>query len=140
MRFRNGIIAGMVLFMVFILSLVVVLSSKGSELTTEDYYLKDKNFQQNINARQLAMDIKNPAIVKIENKLLSIAFKENRLAEKVKISFSRPNDKALDREVKIGTIPSTVPVRFLKNGNYEMVITYEIEGKKYEQVEELIVE
>jgi hypothetical protein len=140
MRFRNGIIIGMVLFMVFILSLVVVLSSKGSELTTEDYYLKDKNFQQNINARQLAADIHNPAIVKIENKLLSIAFKENRLAEKVKISFSRPNDKALDREVKIGTIPSTVPVRFLKNGNYDMVITYEIEGEKYEQVEELIVE
>lgn len=140
MRFRNGIIAGMVLFMVFILSLVVVLSSKGSELTTEDYYLKDKNFQQNINARQLAMDIQNPAIVKVENKLLSIAFKENRLAEKVKISFSRPNDKALDREVKIGSVPSTVPVKFLKNGNYDMVITYEIEGKKYEQVEELIVE
>jgi hypothetical protein len=140
MRFRNGIIAGMVLFMVFILSLVVVLSSKGSELTTEDYYLKDKNFQQIINARQLAMDIQNPAIVKIENKLLSIAFKENRLAENVKISFSRPNDKALDREVKIGSVPSTVPVKFLKNGNYDMVITYEIEGKKYEQVEELIVE
>jgi hypothetical protein len=140
MAFRNGIIAGMVLFMVFILSLVVVLSSKGSELTTEDYYLKDKNFQQNINARQLAMDIQNPAIVKIENKLLSIAFKENRLAENVKISFSRPNDKALDREVKIGSVPSTVPVKFLKNGNYDMVITYEIEGKKYEQVEELIVE
>lgn len=140
MRFRNGIIAGMVLFMVFILSLVVVLSSKGSELTTEDYYLKDKNFQQNINARQLAMDIQNPAIVKIENNLLSIAFKENRLAEKVKISFSRPNDKALDREVKIGSVPSTVPVKFLKKGNYDMVITYEIEGKKYEQVEELIVE
>jgi hypothetical protein len=140
MRFRNGIIAGMVLFMVFILSLVVVLSSKGSELTTEDYYLKDKNFQQNINARQLAMDIQNPAIVKIENKLLSIAFKENRLAENVKISFSRPNDKALDREVKIGSVPSTVPVKFLKNGNYDMVITYEIEGKKYEQVEELSVE
>ncbi|MBU3660191.1 MAG: hypothetical protein FGM14_09990 [Flavobacteriales bacterium] len=140
MNFRNGIIAGMVLFMVFILSLVVVLSSKGSELTTEDYYLKDKNFQQNINARQLAMDIQNPAIVKIENKLLSIAFKENRLAENVKISFSRPNDKALDREVKIGSVPSTVPVKFLKNGNYDMVITYEIEGKKYEQVEELIVE
>jgi hypothetical protein len=140
MRFRNGIIAGMVLFMVFILSLVVVLSSKGSELTTEDYYLKDKNFQQNINARQLAMDIQNPAIVKIENKLLSITFKENRLAENVKISFSRPNDKALDREVKIGSVPSTVPVKFLKNGNYDMVITYEIEGKKYEQVEELSVE
>jgi hypothetical protein len=140
MGFRNGIIAGMVLFMVFILSLVVVLSSKGSELTTEDYYLKDKNFQQNINARQLAMDIQNPAIVKIENKLLSIAFKENRLAENVKISFSRPNDKALDREVKIGSVPSTVPVKFLKNGNYDMVITYEIEGKKYEQVEQLIVE
>jgi hypothetical protein len=140
MRFRNGIIVGMVLFMVFILSLVVVISSKGSELTTEDYYLKDKNFQQNINARQLAMDNENPAVMKVENKLLSIAFKENRLAEKVKISFSRPNDKALDREVKIGTIPSTVPVRFLKNGNYDMVITYEIEGEKYEQVEELIVE
>ena len=140
MRFRNGIIAGMVLFMVFILSLVVVLSSKGSELTTEDYYLKDKNFQQNINARQLAMDIKNPAIVKVENKLLSIVFKENRVASNVMISFTRPNDKSLDREVKIGTTPATVPVKFLEKGNYDMTITYQIEGKKYEQVEELIVE
>ena len=140
MAFRNGIIAGMVLFMVFILSLVVVLSSKGSELTTEDYYLKDKNFQQNINARQLAMDIKNPAIVKVENKLLSIVFKENRVASNVMISFTRPNDKSLDREVKIGTTPATVPVKFLEKGNYDMTITYQIEGKKYEQVEELIVE
>ena len=86
------------------------------------------------------MDIQNPAIVKIENKLLSIAFKENRLAEKVKISFSRPNDKALDRKVKIGTIPSTVPVKFLEKGNYDMTITYEIKGEKYEQVEELVIE
>jgi hypothetical protein len=140
MRFRNGIIAGMVLFMVFILSLVVVLSSKGSELTTEDYYLKDKNFQQNINARQLAMDIKNPAIVKVENKLLSIVFKENRVASNVMISFTRPNDKSLDREVKIGTTPATVPVKFLEKGNYDITITYQIDGKKYEQVEELIVE
>jgi hypothetical protein len=140
MRFRNGIIAGMVLFMVFILSLVVVLSSKGSELTTEDYYLKDKNFQQNINARQLAMDIKNPAIVKVENKLLTIVFKENRVASNVMISFTRPNDKSLDREVKIGTTPATVPVKFLEKGNYDMTITYQIDGKKYEQVEELIVE
>lgn len=140
MRFRNGIIAGMVLFMVFILSLVVVLSSKGSELTTEDYYLKDKNFQQNINARQLAMDIKNPAIVKVENKLLSIVFKENRVASNVMISFTRPNDKSLDREVKIGTTPATVPVKFLEKGNYDITITYQINGKKYEQVEELIVE
>ena len=140
MAFRNGIIAGMVLFMVFILSLVVVLSSKGSELTTEDYYLKDKNFQQNINARQLAMDIKNPAIVKVENKLLTIVFKENRVASNVMISFTRPNDKSLDREVKIGTTPATVPVKFLEKGNYDMTITYQIEGKKYEQVEELIVE
>lgn len=126
--------------MVFILSLVVVLSSKGSELTTEDYYLKDKNFQQNINARQLAMDIKNPAIVKVENKLLSIVFKENRVASNVMISFTRPNDKSLDREVKIGTTPATVPVKFLEKGNYDMTITYQIDGKKYEQVEELIVE
>lgn len=140
MRFRNGIIAGMVLFMVFILSLVVVLSSKGSELTTEDYYLKDKNFQQNINARQLAMDIKNPAIVKVENKLLSIFFKENRVASNIMISFTRPNDKSLDREVKIGTTPATVPVKFLEKGNYDITITYQIDGKKYEQVEELIVE
>ena len=140
MRFRNGIIAGMVLFMVFILSLVVVLSSKGSELTTEDYYLKDKNFQQNINARQLAIDIKNPAIVKVENKLLSIVFKENRVASNVMISFTRPNDKSLDREVKIGTTPATVPVKFLEKGNYDITITYQIDGTKYEQVEELIVE
>jgi hypothetical protein len=42
--------------------------------------------------------------------------------------------------VKIGTIPSTVPVKFLKNGNYDIVITYVIGGKNYEQVEELIVE
>jgi len=140
MRFRNGIIVGMVLFMVFILSLVVVLSSKGSELTTEDYYLKDKNFQQNINARQLAMDIKNPAIIKVENKLLSIAFKENRVASNVMISFTRPNDKSLDREIKIGTTPASVPVKFLQKGNYDMTITYQIDSKKYEQVEELIVE
>jgi hypothetical protein len=86
------------------------------------------------------MDIKNPAVVKVENKLLSIVFKENRVASNVMISFTRPNDKSLDREVKIGTTPATVPVKFLEKGNYDMTITYQIEGEKYEQVEELIVE
>jgi hypothetical protein len=140
MRFRNGIIVGMVLFMVFILSLVVVISSKGSELTTEDYYLKDKNFQQNINARQLAMNLKNPAIVSVSEKMFSISFKGNLKARNIKISFTRPNDKMLDREIKISEYPSTVPVKFLEKGNYDMTITYEIKGEKYEQVEELVIE
>jgi len=140
MRFRNGIIVGMMLFMVFILSLVVVISSKGSELTTEDYYLKDKNFQQNINARQLAMNLKNPAIVSVSEKMLSISFKGNLKASQIRISFTRPNNKMLDREIKISEYPSTVPVKFLEKGNYDLTITYEIEGEKYEQVEELIVE
>jgi hypothetical protein len=139
MRFRNGIIIGMVAFMVFILTLVIIISSKGSELTSDDYYVKDKKFQKELDARQTASDLKNPAKVSFSNDTLSVSFSDNSLATDVEISFVRPNDKSLDRTINISKVPANIPISFLKKGNYSAVIVYKIKGKFCEQVEDITI-
>lgn len=139
MRFRNGIIIGMVAFMVFILTLVIIISSKGSELTSDDYYVKDKKFQKELDARQTASDLKNPAKVSFSNDTLSVSFSDNSFATDVEISFVRPNDKSLDRTINISKVPANIPISFLKKGNYSAVIVYKIKGKFCEQVEDITI-
>lgn len=139
MRFRNGIIIGMVAFMVFILTLVIIISSKGSELTSDDYYVKDKKFQKELDARQTASDLKNPAKVSFSNDTLSVSFSDNSHATDVEISFVRPNDKSLDRTINISKVPANIPISFLKKGNYSAVIVYKIKGKFCEQVEDITI-
>jgi hypothetical protein len=139
MRFRNGIIIGMVAFMVFILTLVIIISSKGSELTSDDYYVKDKKFQSELDARQKASDLGNPANVKVTNDTLSVSFSDNSVVSDVEISFVRPNDKSLDRTIKIAKIPALIPISFLKKGNYSAEIVYKVKGKYCEQVEDITI-
>ncbi|NBR14186.1 MAG: hypothetical protein EBQ94_10085 [Flavobacteriales bacterium] len=139
MRFRNGIIIGMVAFMAFILTLVIIISSKGSELTSDDYYVKDQNFQAEINARQTASDLGNPAKVRVSNDTLSVSFTDNSTVSDVELSFIRPNDKSLDRTIKISKIPALIPISFLKKGNYKVEIVFKVKGKNCEQVEDITI-
>ena len=48
MKFRNGIIIAMIAFVAFIVTLAIVISSKDSELTSEDYYIEKKSLHNNV--------------------------------------------------------------------------------------------
>jgi len=72
MKFRNGIIIAMIAFVAFIVTLAIVISSKDSELISEDYYIQEKSFNEDFDAQQRAADYKNP--IKVANRKSGIFF------------------------------------------------------------------
>ena len=66
MSIKLGIVIAMVTFIVFISSLAVYLNGVGAELTTEDYYTKDLEFQKQLDARNYAEKIGNPIQISIQ--------------------------------------------------------------------------
>ncbi|MFM6934371.1 MAG: FixH family protein [Flavobacteriales bacterium] len=134
MRFRNGIIIAMVAFVAFIVTLALVINSKDSELISEDYYIKEKNFNQDFDAQQRAADHQNP--IKVENQANGIFFRNtsNLNIEHIDITFIRMNDGKSDFSVKNHDIRTWIPKQKLAKGNYEVQLRYQVNNEPYMQV------
>ena len=134
MKFRNGIIIAMFAFVAFIVSLAIVISSKDSELISEDYYLKEKSFNQDFDAQQRAVDNNDP--IKVENRDNGIFFKNNSPFEikSIDLTFTRMNDGQADLYFKNHDLNVLIPKQKLAKGNYEIQIRYKVNDIPFMQV------
>lgn len=134
MRFRNGIIIAMVAFVAFIVTLALVINSKDSELISEDYYIKEKNFNQDFDAQQRAANHQNP--IKVENQVNGIFFRNasSLNIEHIDVTFTRMNDGQSDFSVKNHDIRTCIPKQKLAKGNYEVQLRYQVNNEPYMQV------
>ena len=134
MRFRNGIIIAMIAFVGFIVTMALVISSKDSELISEDYYIKEKSFNEDFEAQQRAADNKNP--IKVENRENGIYFlNSSQLAiQNIDLTFIRMNDGKADFSLKNHDINVLIPKQKLAKGNYEIQIRYKVNNIHFMQV------
>jgi hypothetical protein len=139
MWFRNGIIVGMSMFIVFILYLVYVISSKSSELISDDYYQRDRNYQSEIEAQKNAAALGSPARVSIENDTFRLVFAHEELPSNVELYLFKPDNQKSDQNIKVERTPFFLPVRLLKKGAYTANLQYELSGKKCQQSIEFVV-
>jgi hypothetical protein len=134
MRFRNGIIIAMIAFVAFIVTMGIIISSKDSELISEDYYIKEKSFNEDFDAQQRAADYKNP--IKLENRENGIYFLNSSqlVIEQINITFIRMNDGQADFSIKNHDIKVLIPKQKLAKGNYEIQIRYKVNNIPFLQV------
>ncbi len=133
MIFRNGIIIGMIAFIIFIVSMVLVLNSKGSDLTTDDYYLKEGTFESELKARRLAIEFNNPLSIKIsDNNIIFLCDNKTKVTD-LMVEFTRMNNKNLDKSVSIDKLPYAIPVKNFVKGNYYIKSIYKIKNQSLEQ-------
>ncbi|MDF1677056.1 MAG: FixH family protein [Vicingaceae bacterium] len=59
MNWGYRIVLAFVLFMTFIISMVVYVSSKGADLVAEDYYMQEVNYQDIIDAKSNSVGLKD---------------------------------------------------------------------------------
>lgn len=140
MAFRNGIIISMIAFICFIVTLVVIINSKNNDLTNEEYYLRDRDFQSSIDARQRAEELNNPIQIKQNDTEMSITYPTNLRLSDITVLLARPNNKKLDRKLSILNSNYTLSKTELSNGHYDVCINYLKEGKAYEQISTLIIQ
>lgn len=130
MKFRNGIIISMILFVVFIVTLGILMQRAGSDLVSDDYYLKDQAFQYDINAqknaRRLNFPLKLNAVI---NEMILVEMPDSLMPFKLKLYFMRPNDKRLDKELTLNFMKQNkylIQKGFLNKGHYDVKASYVI--------------
>jgi hypothetical protein len=133
MRFRNGIIIGMVLFVGFIITLVLIINSKGAELTSEEYYLKEKSFDQEYEARKLAHSLNYPLKLRLNENEFVFETTDSSEVSDIQIEFSRMNNSKLDQSFKFKKLPILIPLKFLTKGKYLVKSSYEYKERFLQQ-------
>jgi len=133
MRFRNGIIFAMIAFIAFIVTMALIINSKDSELISEDYYIKEKSFNEDFDAQQRAANHKNP--IKVIKRLSLICFENTSdlSIKKIDLAFVRMNDGKADFILNNQDVSTCLFSDKLKKGNYQIQIRYVVAHQDYLQ-------
>jgi hypothetical protein len=128
MKFRNGIIISMILFVVFIVTLGILMQKAGTDLVSDDYYLKDRAYQYDINAKKNAQRFKSPLkLSAVINEMILVEIPDSLLPIKLKLYFMRPNDKRLDKKLTLHFTKQNkylLQKGFLNKGHYDVKASY----------------
>jgi hypothetical protein len=129
MNWGKGIIIGMVLFMIFILSMCIYMFRMPADEYDHQYYEKGINFDQDFDKeRQVYKDHAQPEI-NIVGKELTVTFVEPATGT---VRFIRPSSEALDKVFKLNIGRATaVSVSSLVAGKWQMVLEWKSSDKSY---------
>lgn len=131
MAFRNGIIIFMGLFMVFIVTLGILMQREGSDLVSDDYYAHDRAYQQEIEAMQIASRFNNALRIHQTIDSLVFSWKEGENPSPISLYFMRPNDKKFDKmfEIHVNDHQTVrLPKSLFQRGNYHVEARYTMSG------------
>lgn len=131
MNWGKGIIAGMVIFMLFILSMCFYMFRMPADEYDHHYYEKGLNFDKDFaREKQVVKDHAQP-VISISGKQVTIAFSG---PAKGSVKFIRPSSEALDKTFQLNTGAGKVAglsATNLVNGRWQMVLDWESAGKAY---------
>ncbi len=121
-------------FVVFILGLGYMAMQTEFDLVTPDYYVKELEYQQTIDATQNALPIENQVFVTHDGGLIKIQFPDSVTSSKMKVHFYSPSNAKNDRKYEL-ELPANGLLEFadksLVKGYYKVKMDWEKEGKAY---------
>jgi len=134
----TGIVIAFVLFIGFILTLIVTMTTDKSlnhDLVVEDYYNKATHYQKEIDAEENALALSDKLVFKKTNEGYVVLFPKTQDFSKINgiISFNRPNNKNLDFEmpIKLSNNHFLIPDDKLLKGRWKVTIFWTYEGIDY---------
>jgi hypothetical protein len=140
MNWGKGIIIGMGLFIGFILFLVVSLMSHKVDLQSEDYYKKEIQFEDEIQALKNSDGLKEPIQVTSTADFVIVKIPDSLRAEQITLDLIRPDNEKLDHHVEIiNTKTFLLPIKELTPGKYLTELRYEIDRKSFLQKSEVYI-
>ncbi len=93
MNWGKGIIIAMGAFMCFILFMVFTLMSKSTDLESEDYYKKEIEYEQEMNALKNASQLKENAKINLTEEFVVVVLPTKEDVSNVQIALFRPDNK-----------------------------------------------
>ena len=141
MNWGKGIIIGMVLFMGFILTLVVIMMRQDIDLVQEDYYQKELEYNKQYDAEVNYMNAKDSIWMELSSDNLYLHFPEEFQTGKASVQLIRPNDKKMDVNLSLealGTV--TIPLKNIAKGRFNCKVSGSLNGKPYEMSQQITVQ
>jgi hypothetical protein len=131
MNWGKGIIGGMVVFMLFILSMCIYMFYLPTDDYDHQYYEKGLNFDHDYNREaQVVKDNAQPVIT-INNNVMNLAFARPALGA---ITFLRPSNQYQDRVFKIDSHAGptvNLPLSSIEKGKWRLIIEWKSTNKTY---------
>ena len=141
MNWGKGIIITMAAFMSFILFMVFTLMSKSTDLESEDYYKKEIEYEQEMNALKNASQLKENAKINLTEEFVVVVLPTKEDVSNVQIALFRPDNKKMDKLLNENNSKTIMIAKnTLLKGRYNVAIKYEVNGKKILQKEEIMID
>ena len=141
MNWGKGIIIAMGAFMSFILFMVFTLMSKSTDLESEDYYKKEIEYEQEMNALKNASQLKVHAKIDLTKEYVVVVLPTKEDVSNVQIALFRPDNKKMDKLLNENNSKTIMIAKnTLLKGRYNVAIKYEVNGKKILQKEEIMID
>ena len=96
MNWGKGLIIGMVCFMGFIITLVTIMMNQKIDLVTENYYLKELDYDQTYDAQSNYENADGSITAYVKNDSLTLEIPSEFLEDSIHGYLFRPNDVKSD--------------------------------------------
>ncbi|TVZ25528.1 nitrogen fixation protein FixH [Gillisia sp. Hel_I_86] len=138
MNWGTGLVIGMLLFISFILFFVITMSTDKKysyDLVTEEYYKKEMELQDNIDAQQNSAAMTTQIIGVHTKEGYLLQFPNEYEPEKIsgKVFLYRPSNKQLDFDFPIEMSNShlLIPNKRLLDGRWNITVDWEYNHKRF---------
>ena len=141
----TGLIIAMVLFMVFIVSMVAYVSNKSVELVSENYYEQEINYEDRIVATSNGNEHKENITISNPNGNVFVHFNDEAISNEAKgeIHMYRANNKEMDVVVPFSNLKNNqiiIPNTDVQAGKYNVQISWQENDKNYYVAKSIVVE
>ncbi|WP_457132597.1 FixH family protein [Mucilaginibacter sp. UYNi724] len=131
MNWGKGIIGGMVLFMLFILSMCVYMFMAPEDGYDHQYYEKGLNFDKDFKKEQQVQTDNARPVITVSEKTIRIVFSKPAAGT---IKFVRPANEALDKTIQLDSTAGkdiAVPAASMAIGRWQVVLNWKSNHKAY---------
>lgn len=139
MNWGKGIIAGMVLFMLFIFSMCFYMFRAPDDDYDHQYYEKGLTYNQYYNKEMQVVKDKAQPVIKIAGKYISIKFKDPAAGT---LRLQRPSSVSLDKSYRFDTHGSA-NIQFLASpvtkGRWQLILDWQSNNKSYVYQKEMMI-
>lgn len=132
-------------FVTGMVTLVLISFSKNIELVTDNYYEKDKLYQERIDSEKRSRQLENDLQISHDENYITFVFPQDMEREKISgvINFYRPSEATLDADFEI-TPSEANSQKFnlaaFKNGFWKVNINWSYDGVSYFKSDTLTIE
>jgi hypothetical protein len=139
MNWGKGITIFLISFIVFITTLAVILMRANADLESEDYYVREIKYGDEIVAQQNAHNANLSLHQSIDNDGVLLRIEGAEISEEGQIRLIRPDNPNYDITKTFKGNAVFIPVEELNKGKYKVVIDW-LDGQPYQLREEIWIE